>query len=55
MFKISCHTWGFSDQPLDEAVQTIARLGFNYIDLGSGPHLDMDSAAKNPAKEADKQ
>jgi sugar phosphate isomerase/epimerase len=52
MFKLACHTWGFSDQPLDEAVQTIARLGFNYIDLGSGPHLDMDEAARNPKREA---
>ncbi len=53
MFKLACHTWGFSDQPLEEAVQTIARLGFNYIDLGSGPHLDTDAAAKNPKQEAE--
>lgn len=53
MFKLACHTWGFSDQPLEEAVQTIARLGFNYIDLGSGPHLDTDAAARNPQQEAE--
>jgi sugar phosphate isomerase/epimerase len=52
MFKLACHTWGFSDQPLEEAIQTIARLGFNYIDLGSGPHLDADAAAKKPHEEA---
>jgi sugar phosphate isomerase/epimerase len=50
--KLACHTWGFSDQPLAEAIQTIARLGFNYIDLGSGPHLDIDSAARSPEAEA---
>ena len=49
---LACHTWGFSDKPLDEAIQTIARLGFNYVDLGSGPHLDIDAAAKNPLAEA---
>ncbi len=52
MFKLACHTWGFSNQPLEEAVQTIARLGFNYVDLGSGPHIDTDAAAKNPREEA---
>ncbi len=52
MLKLACHTWGFSDQPLEEAVQTIARLGFNYVDLGSGPHIDMDTAAKNPREMA---
>ena len=50
--QLACHTWGFSDKPLDEAIQTIARLGFNYVDLGSGPHLDIDAAAKNPLGEA---
>ncbi len=52
MFELACHSWGFSDQPLEQAVQTIARLGFNYIDLGSGPHLDTDAAAKDPVGEA---
>lgn len=52
MLKLACHTWGFSDQPLETAVQTIARLGFNYIDLGSGPHLDTTAAAKDPKGEA---
>ncbi len=50
--KLACHTWGFSNLPLEEAVQIIARLGFNYIDLGSGPHLDTDAAARNPRREA---
>lgn len=52
MFELACHTWGFSDQPLEQAIQTIARLGFNAVDLGSGTHLDTDAAAKNPKKEA---
>ncbi|GAB4571369.1 MAG: hypothetical protein Kow0077_07930 [Anaerolineae bacterium] len=52
MFKLACHTWGFSDVPLEEAVQTIARLGFNYIDLGSGPHLNIDAAARKPVETA---
>ncbi len=52
MFELACHTWGFSDQPLEQAIQTIARLGFNAVDLGSGAHLDIDAAAKNPKKEA---
>ncbi|MBN1966798.1 MAG: sugar phosphate isomerase/epimerase, partial [Anaerolineae bacterium] len=52
MFDLSCHTWGFSDQPLEQAVQTIARLGFNNVDLGSGPHIDTDTAAKEPVEEA---
>ncbi|NPV68841.1 MAG: sugar phosphate isomerase/epimerase [Anaerolineae bacterium] len=51
MFELACHTWGFSDLALEDAVQTIARLGFNYLDLGSGPHLDIDAAAKNPRRE----
>lgn len=52
MHELACHTWGFSDIPLEEAVQTIARLGFSYIDLGSGPHLDVDAAARNPKQAA---
>lgn len=52
MLHLACHTWGFSDMPLEEAVQIIARLGFSYIDLGSGPHLNIDNAARNPAGEA---
>ncbi len=52
MLELACHTWGFSDMPLEEAVQTIARLGFKYIDLGSGPHLNIDNAARNPTREA---
>lgn len=52
MLHLACHTWGFSDMPLEEAIQTIARLGFNYVDLGSGPHFDTDAAARNPKREA---
>ncbi len=52
MFQLACHTWGFSDLPLEEAIQTIARLGFTYVDLGSGPHLNIDEAARNPTRQA---
>lgn len=52
MFKIACHAWAFNDRPLEEAVATIARLGFRYIDLGSGPHLNQERAATDPGNEA---
>jgi sugar phosphate isomerase/epimerase len=50
--QIACHAWAFSNLPLAEAVGTIARLGFRSIDLGSGPHIDVMAAAKQPQVEA---
>lgn len=50
--RIACHAWAYNDLPLEEAVGTIARLGFRWIDLGSGPHLDLNRAAAYPEAEA---
>lgn len=41
----SCHTWAFNDLTLPEALGTIARMGFRYVDIGSGPHLNPARAA----------
>lgn len=46
--EFSCHTWGFNDLTLVEALGTIARLGFRYVDIGTGPHLNLARAA-NPS------
>jgi sugar phosphate isomerase/epimerase len=50
--RIACHAWAYNNLPLEEAVGTIARLGFRYIDLGTGPHLDAARAAAQPETEA---
>lgn len=50
--QIACHAWAYNNLSLEEAVGTIARLGFRYIDLGSGPHLNVDRAAAYPEAEA---
>ncbi|MEO0560802.1 MAG: sugar phosphate isomerase/epimerase [Chloroflexota bacterium] len=52
MIEFGCHTWGFNDKPLETALGTIARLGFRYVDLGSGPHIDVVEAAAAPAEAA---
>jgi sugar phosphate isomerase/epimerase len=52
--QIACHAWAFNNLPLEQAAGTIARLGFRYIDLGSGPHLDVEHAAAQPDAEAGK-
>ncbi|HEX3050286.1 MAG TPA: sugar phosphate isomerase/epimerase family protein [Aggregatilineaceae bacterium] len=54
MLQIACHAWSFNNLSLEDAIGTIARLGFRYIDLGTGPHLNVDSAAENPQAEASK-
>ncbi|MBN1562598.1 MAG: hypothetical protein JXA10_02080, partial [Anaerolineae bacterium] len=51
--QIACHAWAYNNLPLEEAVGTIARLGFRHLDLGSGPHLDVNRAAAYPAAEAE--
>lgn len=53
MIEFSCHTWAFSDMTLPEALGTIARLGFRYVDIGSGANLNTARAAENPRKEAE--
>jgi len=50
--RIACHAWAYNTLPLEDAVGTIARLGFRYIDLGTGPHLDVGRAAAYPEAEA---
>lgn len=52
MLEFSCHTWAFTDLTLPEALGTIARLGFRYVDIGSGSNLNTQHAAENPRKEA---
>lgn len=51
--QFGCHTWGFNDRPLSDALGTIARLGFRYVDIGSGPHWDVVAASEKPQKTAD--
>jgi sugar phosphate isomerase/epimerase len=50
--NISCHTWGFTDLTLSEALGTIARLGFRYVDIGSGQNLNTAKAAAGPRRAA---
>jgi sugar phosphate isomerase/epimerase len=52
MIEFSCHTWAFNDLTLQEALGTIARLGFRYADIGSGPHLNAVKAAADPRRVA---
>ena len=40
-YEFSCHTWGFNDLTLVEALGTIARMGFRYVDIGTGSHLNL--------------
>lgn len=54
MLEIACHAWAYNNLPLTEAVGTIARLGFRNIDLGTGPHIDVKNAAKQPKIEAER-
>ena len=46
--EFACHTWGFHDRSLTEALGTIARMGFRYVDLGTGPHLEVNRIAQDP-------
>jgi sugar phosphate isomerase/epimerase len=52
LMNFSCHTWAFNDLTLPEALGTIARLGFRYVDIGSGPHLNSAKAAADPVRVA---
>lgn len=51
--QLACHAWGYNNISLHEAVATIARLGFNYIDLGTGPHIDVLRATSEPESAAE--
>jgi sugar phosphate isomerase/epimerase len=46
--EFACHTWTFNDLTLREALGTIARLGFRYVDIGSGQSLNAPKAAARP-------
>jgi sugar phosphate isomerase/epimerase len=46
--EFACHTGGFNDRPLLAALGTVARLGFRYVDLATGPHLDIRQVASDP-------
>lgn len=44
--QIGCMTWSFRDRPLDQALETIARIGFSSVELWSG-HLDPAKSTNN--------
>ncbi len=46
--NISCHTWAFNNQSLHYALGAVARMGFRYVDLGTGPHIDLKQVATDP-------
>ena len=48
MLEFSCHTWAFNDLTLPEALGTIARMGFRYVDIGSGTNFNAVRAAERP-------
>lgn len=52
MLEFACHTWAFNELALPEALGTIARLGFRYVDIGSGPQLNAQKAAADPRRVA---
>jgi sugar phosphate isomerase/epimerase len=52
MIEFACHTWAFNDLTLPEALGTIARLGFRYVDIGSGQNLNAAKTAQDPKREA---
>jgi sugar phosphate isomerase/epimerase len=46
-YEFSCHTWGFNDLTLMEALGTIARMGFRYVDIGTGAHLNLSQLSQS--------
>jgi sugar phosphate isomerase/epimerase len=48
MIEFACHSWAFNDLTLPEALGTIARMGFRYVDIGSGANLNAARAAERP-------
>lgn len=48
----ACHTWAFHDLTLTESLGTIARLGFRYADIGTGPSLNVSRASAHPRRAA---
>lgn len=49
--EFSCHAWAFNDLSLVEALGTIARLGFRYVDIGTGPHLNVARATQTSTRQ----
>lgn len=52
MIEFACHTWAFNDLTLPEALGTIARLGFQHVDIGTGTNFNAARAAASPAQVA---
>lgn len=52
MMQLACHAWAYNHLPLDEALGTIARLGFQAVDIGNGPHVNLDEAIHEPQQTA---
>jgi sugar phosphate isomerase/epimerase len=50
--EFSCHIWAFDNLPLQEALGTIARLGFRYVDIGTGAHFNPTRALDNAERKA---
>jgi len=50
--EFSCHIWAFNDLILPQALGTIARLGFRYVDMGTGPHFNPTRAANPQTRDA---
>lgn len=50
--EFSCHIWGFDELLLPEALGTMARLGFRYVDLGTSPQLSHSRAGNPRTREA---
>lgn len=50
--EFSCHIWAFDDLRLQEALGTIARLGFRYVDIGTGAHFNPSRALDNAERKA---
>jgi len=49
LITIACHTGGLAHLSLEDALGTVARLGFRYVDLA---HADLERAAVQPTAEA---
>jgi sugar phosphate isomerase/epimerase len=52
IMDFSCHIWAFDDLRLQEALGTIARMGFRYVDLGTGAHFSPARALDNDERKA---
>lgn len=53
MLPIACHANSYRKLPLKEALGTITRLGFQFVDLSIGSHIDGMEAARHPEQTAE--